>query len=257
MFKSRMHLIWAGSIAGLLLLALILSSANIDRRTATVQPQSAGASVTPNAELLHHRGLMWAVTPHHGNALADLERAVELEPENARYWYSLGMIYAEARQTENAVAALSQALEIDPEADTVYINRGLLYNVLGDMDAALADFEEADARGLVDFRINVIRGEYYTRIGDFDAALEQYAIAYNPDPTNNPITARILRRAASLYLLNGQPAEAEQYIAAVMNDAYLSRYYPRQADNLVLAAATLMQGDLGGTWDALTSLYTQ
>ncbi|MFS8908163.1 tetratricopeptide repeat protein, partial [Synechococcus sp. OH2] len=48
-------------------------------------------------------------------ALADAQRATQLEPQRPAFWHTLGLIQLQAGQREAAQASLQRCLELDPQ----------------------------------------------------------------------------------------------------------------------------------------------
>ena len=78
-----------------------------DAKSAAEAPEDAAA--------LARRGTASAARNDYDHALADLTRAVELEPGNADYWYERGRVYWSRNEPEKAIADFSKALELKPE----------------------------------------------------------------------------------------------------------------------------------------------
>lgn len=164
-----------------------------------------------------NRGLGHASSGNNDIALADLEQAINLNPENATaynnrsYTYlnkgendlaieaadqalsldrqqayaynNRGLAYSNKGDYDRAIADLSLALSINPQLVVAYQNRGYAYRMKGENDRALDDYDEAirlqsDDAGLYNARANV----YYDK-GDYDLALVDYnrALKLKPD----------------------------------------------------------------------------
>ena len=80
----------------------------------------------PNhAEAFHELGLVYSFRVH-DNTLPALEKAVYLEPTNAKYWVSLGKTYAMFGEDDKARRAFQKVLELDPFNDEASKNLSYL-----------------------------------------------------------------------------------------------------------------------------------
>lgn len=68
----------------------------------------------PEVNLYQNRGLLYFDMQDYEKALADMSRAVELEPERPGPWSNRAMLYLKLNQVEKARADYQKALEIDP-----------------------------------------------------------------------------------------------------------------------------------------------
>jgi tetratricopeptide (TPR) repeat protein len=89
------------------------------------------------------RGL--ADTGNFRPALADLARAIELDPRHAEAYWIRGAIYQQQRRYPRAVADFTRALEIKPDLAAAYYWRGRTYKLMGNHEQALADLAQAHA----------------------------------------------------------------------------------------------------------------
>ncbi|MGB7910766.1 MAG: tetratricopeptide repeat protein [Desulfobaccales bacterium] len=76
-------------------------------------------------------------------AVADYNKALELNPKLAWAYNNLGIIYLQKEDYDHAFAAYNKALEIDPKQAQFYNNRGGAYREIGHNDEAISDFNGA------------------------------------------------------------------------------------------------------------------
>ena len=124
-------------------------------------------------ELHHMKGLLQSLSGRYEQAIAQYERAIELEPANGDVHRHLGQAYRSDGQSEKAFASFLKAIDVDPGS---YRNH-----------EALAD--------------------YYYRHGDFDSAARyfQAAVTIAPDEPN----ARFNLANAQISLGRFQDAEQQ------------------------------------------------
>lgn len=133
--------VWAGNfiIKNFIANALVTYGQSPESRDLAVGYASA------NAEVLAARGrfLLASDSPRIADAIADLRRAVELSPNDYRYWLELGKAYNANDQAQEAEASLLKAVALAPR---YFEPRWALANLrlrAGKSEAALNDFREA------------------------------------------------------------------------------------------------------------------
>ena len=75
-------------------------------------------------------------------ALADLDKALDLDPDLIRAYNERGQIDLESGDARQAIGSFDQSLKIKPSLDGYY-QRGLAYEALQEHDKAVADFDSA------------------------------------------------------------------------------------------------------------------
>ena len=97
----------------------------------------------------HRLGLVLSRAQHHAEAVAFLERAVELAPNDAILWNDFGFELMFRKQWDRAEAAFRKAINRNPSLARAHINLGLALSKQRRFDQALASFRavlpEADA----------------------------------------------------------------------------------------------------------------
>jgi protein O-mannosyl-transferase len=76
-------------------------------------------------------------------AMADFNKAIELDPNYAQAYYNRGTAYEDENEHDLALADLNKAIELDPEFSLAYNNRGNVFLNQNKYDLALADFNKA------------------------------------------------------------------------------------------------------------------
>lgn len=64
-----------------------------------------------------------------------------MQTNDAEAYYNRGTVYAIQERYPEALQDLDRALDINPDFAQVYGNRGLIYKALGKTDEAIADLE--------------------------------------------------------------------------------------------------------------------
>lgn len=85
-----------------------------------------------------------------------------------------------------ALADLTKAIELNPSSAIAYNNRGNIYFYLGDFDHALEDYNKAIHLDLESAGAYFNRGNLYSRQGDLDRAMTDLTAAVHINPTYAP-----------------------------------------------------------------------
>lgn len=84
----------------------------------------------------------------YGQALDDLQKVLELEPDMLYAQYNIGNIYVQLHEYDKAQKAYTQSMEIDSRFPDSYYNRGIVRLMQGRTDEGLADLSQAGEYGL-------------------------------------------------------------------------------------------------------------
>ncbi|MDP2731016.1 MAG: tetratricopeptide repeat protein, partial [Dehalococcoidales bacterium] len=76
-------------------------------------------------------------------AIADYNKAIELDPKNANAYLNRAFAYYNNKQYDLAIADYNKVIELDPKNGYVYNNRGLAYYYKGQYESAIADYNKA------------------------------------------------------------------------------------------------------------------
>lgn len=104
---------------------------------------NASARPAARAALLGHAGQAWLMGRDPGQAADALDRAITLAPDDAALLVDRAQARFDLRRYRDAVADLDAAVEIDPELVDAYAFRASAYRRLDDLDRAEADADKA------------------------------------------------------------------------------------------------------------------
>jgi len=90
-----------------------------------------------------NRGLAYSGKGDHARAMADLDKAIELDPGMAHAYYNRGNVFSSKHDYDHAIADFDKAISINPIYADAYKNRGVAYEKAGNIDRAMADFDKA------------------------------------------------------------------------------------------------------------------
>jgi protein-tyrosine-phosphatase len=105
------------------------------------------------------------------DALADFDRAIELDPEYAWLTVERGETYRLMERYDDALADFNRAIELDPDQPWAIGRRGETYRLMERYDDALADFNRAIELDPSDDGYAAARAEIHRLMGKAEDAL--------------------------------------------------------------------------------------
>ena len=99
-------------------------------------------------------------------AIADYDRAIQLNPDYATAYNNRGLSYSNKGDEDRAIADYDRAIQLNPDYATAYNNRGISYKNKGDYDRAIADYDRAIQLNPDDATAYNNRGISYKNKGD-------------------------------------------------------------------------------------------
>ena len=117
-------------------------------------------------------------------ALADLSKAIELDPDGANYLYDRAQIYVQTGHASLALADLTNVLALKPQFIEAYISRAQLR--LGEKNnaEALADLDAAVALAPPQGDVRFTLGQLYAGAQNFGAAIKQWDLWIDSHPVD-------------------------------------------------------------------------
>jgi len=178
-------------------------------------------------ELLH---LAWAAGDkgETDRAIALLKQAAEEAPNDARCHYLLGAEYAQIGMYERAIAQMQAAIELDPELHAARFQLGLLQLTSRDADAAQATWAPLEMLGPRHAFTLFKTGLAHLAKDEFAACVQclQQGIAAND--FNAPLNTDMQRILAQVEpLAQQQPAEAKAESGAGVDHLFINAYTRR------------------------------
>jgi serine/threonine-protein kinase len=117
-------------------------------------------------------------------AMAAIEEAISLVPDNTWYQYERADFLFESGDLDGALEAIDQAIDNDPDEGPYYELRGLLLHELGDLYAALENLQRAAELGSDNESAFDELADSLMEEEDFGAAIAAYDHAININPNN-------------------------------------------------------------------------
>ena len=92
---------------------------------------------------LMNRAIAHAQLGHRDDAKADLDKAIDLAPDDALLHYNRGNILFDAGSFEAAIADFDAAIAVESSFALAYFNRGLAFKFLGRVEESMRDLKRA------------------------------------------------------------------------------------------------------------------
>jgi Tfp pilus assembly protein PilF len=155
-------------------------------------------------------------------------KAIELDPDTARYYSNRGASYHRLREYEKAIEDHSRAIELEPERARNYNNRGANYSWLKKHEKAIADQSKAIELDPNNARYYNNRGASYHRLKEYKKAIEDHSRAIELDPDN---AGYYNNRGSSYHGLKEYKKAIEDHSRAIELDPNNAGYYDNRGAN--------------------------
>lgn len=176
-------------------------------------------------EALINRGIAYKNAGKTDLALADLNKAIDLDGNNALACFNRGIIFEDAKKYDLALADYNRSVDLDPGFAQAYNNRGNLFSGAGRYDQALADFNKAIKLEPHFSQAYNNRGSLYANSGKFDLALADFNKAVEFNPGNPKAYSNRGNVLASMKKYDEAVADFSKAIS--LNPGYPQAYYNR------------------------------
>jgi len=108
---------------------------------AALAKYSKAIEVKPGSMLYLKSGDIKALMRKTDDAMADFEKAIEQDPENAMAYNSMGRVYFDKGEYEKSLDNYNKAIKINPGLIDAYNNRGYLKSEMEDYKGAIIDYD--------------------------------------------------------------------------------------------------------------------
>jgi hypothetical protein len=140
------------------------------------------------AAILSYLGIQNTLAVHYSDqgTLEGYQRAVQLEPKNAKNWYLLGRylrLEFEHPDPEGAVRALKTSLSLDPRSARTWLELASAYEDKGSLGAAREAFIRAKVAYPRSAEVSWQYGNFLLRVGETQTAVTEIYQAVQEDPT--------------------------------------------------------------------------
>jgi tetratricopeptide (TPR) repeat protein len=132
--------------------ALVLSflSVVLAQEKAAPQGQTAKKAAKPvkkDADFWFNKGALLSTYGNNKAAVQYFQKAIALDPNFSRAYFSQGVSYGQLGQYPKAIAQINMALKMEPQNGMYYYGRGRVYLLWGDKAKAMEDFKKAAELG--------------------------------------------------------------------------------------------------------------
>ena len=103
--------------------------------------------VKKDADFWFKKGALLSTYGNHKAAVQYFQKAISLDPNFSKAYFSQGVSYGQLGQYPKAVAQINMALKMEPQNGMYYYGRGRVYLIWGDKAKAMEDFKKAAELG--------------------------------------------------------------------------------------------------------------
>ena len=135
---------------------------------------AVAADEPKDADGYSRRGQAYIARRDYAHALADLSRAVELDPQNARYLRERAQLRLTTRQPFLAMTDLDAELKLTPDDAEAHLMRARLRLSGRDRAGEAADLDAADRASPKEADIRLAMAAMFTGLEQYDRAVAQY-----------------------------------------------------------------------------------
>lgn len=174
----------------------------------------------------NNRGLTFLNQGQIARALPDLNEAIRLNPNDARYYGNRAKVHVLKKEFDRAIADSDQSLRIDAGYANAYLIRGSAFYAKGDSARALADYSKAIQLGFNGSDAHHNRAIVHVLNRKYDLAIADYTEAIRRRPNADSYNNRGHAHASK----NDLNRAIADFAAAINSDAtYVLAYVNRGA----------------------------
>ncbi len=105
--------------------------------------KSPSAAVKKDADYWFNKGALVSTYGNNNAAVQYFHKAIVLDPNFSRAYFSQGVSYGQLGQYQKAIAQINIALQKETQNSLYYYGRGRVYLLWGDKAKAMVDFKKA------------------------------------------------------------------------------------------------------------------
>jgi tetratricopeptide (TPR) repeat protein len=175
------------------------------------QPQAPDAAVPPTKEAgpstreaaeIARRGAAFAARRDFVPALADLSKAIELDPDEPEYYFQRANAYWASGQADPALQDFDHVIQLRKDFLQAYLPRAQIHLLKKDKPAVIADLETLDGLAPSQSDLRFALAEFYEREEQFSAAIIQYDLWIKNHPDDSKMVSALGGRCLASALQN-------------------------------------------------------
>ncbi|MBQ4404699.1 MAG: tetratricopeptide repeat protein [Selenomonadaceae bacterium] len=124
---------------------------------------------------------------YYPNALRDLNRALQINPNSAEAYVWRGVVYRYMRKFQEAFSDWEQAIKINPRCEEAYFRRGLAYSDVNNHELAISDYNKVLEINPNNKQAYANRATNYEALGEYKKALADYNRALEMEPNDRTL----------------------------------------------------------------------
>jgi tetratricopeptide (TPR) repeat protein/S1-C subfamily serine protease len=203
--------------------ALILSASG--NRPAAIEEYNLIISRQPETYAYVNRGIAKSDLGQKLAAIQDYDRAIALNPQDAKAYYNRGIAKSDLGQKVAAIQDYDRAIALNPQMAQAYYNRGNVKSALGQKIAAIQDYDRAIVLNPQSADAYLNRGNVKSTLGQKIAAIQDYdrAIVLNPQSANAYNNRGVVKSDLGQKIAAIQDYDRAIVLNPQSADAYLNR----------------------------------
>jgi tetratricopeptide (TPR) repeat protein len=203
--------------------------------------------------LYHNRGMFYLQKGFYQEALADLTKAIELNPNVADVYFYRGNIQLLLEEYSKALEDYHQAIVLSPNNSEYYRQRALAYTIMGSIDKAKLDLEIAEIeKNKLETLQNELGLDEFSK-NSFQKAIDHFSQFIE---LNSHSAIGYQNRGSALYQAGKLEEALSDYNEAICLDPAQAEVYQMRALAFITLPAKTQEEESAHLMEAQTNLLT-